>query len=429
MKRSTSKKIQSTEKKQRTLDSFKGITNSVVEWKVEGTVLTGTYSDFTPKSKVAAFDFDGTIASVKGKYSFPKDSNDWVWFDPSIPSILLHLDRLQYCLVIFSNQRGIEESKNLKKKVIFQSRIEKTIKEIIKYCETLDLKPPPMKIYAATEKDIYRKPCQGMWLKYQNTFKSIIINQKESFFCGDAAGRSTIGRNSHAKDHADTDWKFALNCDLPFILPQEIFHSDNVKKYLKEPKLHLIKEPSLVLTGFDPKTYTNSFEIPQFDHYDILICVGSPASGKSSFCKRYLPNHQRINQDELKNVNACIKTAKQALSSGQKVVIDNTNPTKDARKKFIDIANDKTIACIYFNTDLDIAQHNKQYRELHPLIRELAGLGNGSEPYPHVPMIALYTFFKKFERPAIDEGFHHVYEIPFVPCFEEGGEEFWRLYY
>lgn len=41
---------------------------------------------------------------------------------------------------------------------------------------------------------------------------------KESFYCGDAAGRK-----GPPKDFSDTDLKFAINVKLPFLTPEEYF--------------------------------------------------------------------------------------------------------------------------------------------------------------------------------------------------------------
>ena len=70
----------------------------------------------------------------------------------------------------------------------------------------------------------------------------------------------------------------------------------------------------------------------------MVIFVGSPASGKSTFWKNYLPDYVRVNRDTLKTREKCLKVAEESLVQGKNVVIDNTNPTAQDRKAFIDLA-------------------------------------------------------------------------------------------
>ena len=58
---------------------------------------------------------------------------------------------------------------------------------------------------------------------------------------------------------------------------------------------------------------------------EIVLLIGSPASGKSTFSKNYFCNYVRINQDTLGTIRKCEKMASKMLESGKSVVIDNTN--------------------------------------------------------------------------------------------------------
>ena len=70
----------------------------------------------------------------------------------------------------------------------------------------------------------------------------------------------------------------------------------------------------------------------------MAICCGAPGSGKSNFCKNYLSDYVRINRDTLKTKEKCLKVAEQEILKGKSVVIDNTNPKKDDRRLYIDLA-------------------------------------------------------------------------------------------
>lgn len=70
----------------------------------------------------------------------------------------------------------------------------------------------------------------------------------------------------------------------------------------------------------------------------MIIFVGSPGSGKSTFWNNHLSHYTRVNNDTLKSRDRCLRVAESALASGQSCVIDNTNPDNDARKAYIKLA-------------------------------------------------------------------------------------------
>lgn len=84
----------------------------------------------------------------------------------------------------------------------------------------------------------------------------------------------------------------------------------------------------------------------------MVIFVGSPASGKSTFWKNFLPQYSRVNRDTLKTKEKCYKVAEQEMLQGKSVVIDNTNPKKEDRKYFIDLGKKMgfKIRCFEFLT-------------------------------------------------------------------------------
>ena len=61
-----------------------------------------------------------------------------------------------------------------------------------------------------------------MWEYFEKNLNgNIKIDKRNSFYCGDAAGRPKTA--TRPKDFTDTDLKFALNNGLPFKLPEELF--------------------------------------------------------------------------------------------------------------------------------------------------------------------------------------------------------------
>ena len=66
-------------------------------------------------------------------------------------------------------------------------------------------------MFIASSEDDYRKPGTSMWeLLSDKQNGGVKINLKESFFCGDAAGR----KDGKHKDFSDSDLKFALNVGI-----------------------------------------------------------------------------------------------------------------------------------------------------------------------------------------------------------------------
>lgn len=60
---------------------------------------------------------------------------------------------------------------------------------------------------------------------------------------------------------------------------------------------------------------------------EVVIFVGSPGSGKSTFWKTYFSSYERLNNDTLKTPAKCLKACSEFLAQNKSCVIDNTNPT------------------------------------------------------------------------------------------------------
>jgi len=70
----------------------------------------------------------------------------------------------------------------------------------------------------AVDDDYYRKPMTGMWDFFCDQVNLTTIT-KESFYCGDAAGR----KYKKGKDFSMSDLYFAYNIGIKFYTPNELF--------------------------------------------------------------------------------------------------------------------------------------------------------------------------------------------------------------
>ena len=65
------------------------------------------------------------------------------------------------------------------------------------------------------------------------------------------------------------------------------------------------------------------------------IMIGIQGSGKSEFCRRYLPDVTRVNLDTLKTRNNEKRLLEECHMKGCNYVVDNTNPTLEDRARYI----------------------------------------------------------------------------------------------
>lgn len=129
-----------------------------------------------------------------------------------------------------------------------------------------------------------------------------------------------------------------------------------------------------------------------------VIFVGLQASGKSYYyLNNFYKTHLRLNMDMLRTrhrenilFNAC-------LESKQPVVIDNTNPTKEDREKYISgFKNHRfEVAGYYFASSLSECLERNACRE-------------GNE---RVPDVGLKGTYNKLVLPEYPEGFDKLYYV------------------
>ena len=371
---------------------------------------------------ICSFDFDSTLVCQKSGSKFPTDENDWKLQYANVESALYEeYNQNGNMIVIFSNQSGVEKNK---------LSIDTVKGRFENFLNSIEI---PIWCFIALGNDHFRKPNTTMWNimlgifekqiqdhsnKLYNENTKIQWDIKNSLYVGDAAGRKkecfSKTEPKRSKDFACSDRKFAYNIGIDFKTPEEYFLDHEQ-----------CDGSSWEWGGFDPSSYileNNNFTFdlseknPLKSSQEIVIVVGPPSCGKSTFCSNYFPNHTRINMDTLKTKAKCLKMAKEALQKGQSVIIDNTNGSAETRKEYVDMCNIlsnpfnkkmHTTKCIFFDIKKDLALHLNNLR---------VKMTNGE--IKKIPDIAYNVYYKNFVEPSASEGFDFIYNIPFVLNFK-----------
>ena len=205
-----------------------------------------------------------------------------------------------------------------------------------------------------------------------------------TLYVGDAAGRN--------KDFSSSDRKFAMNCGAEFQTPEQFF--------LNKPE-----EPFTF--DFNPKylpIVKKLIKVKKISSQEMVLLVGSPASGKSTFCSTYFPTYLRINQDTLKTKAKCLRETEKALKEGKSIIIDNTNPSKSIRKEYLDLVRkyNTTARVFLFEYQPELVKHLNIVRERKT--------GN-----KRLPDVAFRMYRSRYERPEVTEGFQTIQSVPFKP--------------
>lgn len=130
----------------------------------------------------------------------------------------------------------------------------------------------------------------------------------------------------------------------------------------------------------------------------MILFVGIQASGKTTFFeKNFKGYYEHINLDTLNTRNKEWLAIKQCIEQGRKFVVDNTNPTKADREKYIAVAKEHGYQVIgyYFKSCIrECIERNEQR--------------TGKEK---VPRCAIAGTSNKLELPDFREGFDELYYV------------------
>jgi bifunctional polynucleotide phosphatase/kinase len=302
-----------------------------LEQKTIGTMYS-FIPDVEPTDKFACFDLDWTVAYGQ-KRLFPSDPDD-IFILPKRKTTLTRLHSEGWTILIFTNQYAASKKERTKRAGRVKTALEK-----------LEI---PCWAFMAVGKDkkgvidSYRKPAKGMW----EHAVEMLGEPSEAFYCGDAAGRP--------QDFSDSDKKFAENIGIEFRTPEEVFP---------------------VSPAYKPRRGK-----------ELVVFVGMPGCGKSTYYRDHFSDYVHVNQDTLKTRAKVLKTIKDSASKGLSMVVDATNPALQTRQDYYDLVDGLgyKISVYYFTRD---------------------GRGWNDLRRPnHVPTIVYHKYFKNLDPPPKGEG-------------------------
>jgi predicted kinase len=131
---------------------------------------------------------------------------------------------------------------------------------------------------------------------------------------------------------------------------------------------------------------------------EAVIFTGIQGAGKSSFYReRFFFTHVRINLDMLKTRHRERLLLHACLEARQPFVVDNTNPTREERVKYVAAARAAGFRIVgyYFETSVeDALRRNAQRPE-----------------FQRVPVVGVLGTRKRLEVPSPSEGYDALYVV------------------
>lgn len=133
---------------------------------------------------------------------------------------------------------------------------------------------------------------------------------------------------------------------------------------------------------------------------EAIIFIGIQASGKTTFYQTFYADYEHINLDTLHTRNKEHLLLLDCLERGRSFVVDNTNPTKKDRGKYILAAKEQDyyIKGYYFRSSIQESVERNEVRT-----------GKAK-----VPEQAIAATHRRLEIPEYSEGFDELYYVYIV---------------
>jgi predicted kinase len=131
---------------------------------------------------------------------------------------------------------------------------------------------------------------------------------------------------------------------------------------------------------------------------EAIVFCGIQGSGKTSFyVQRYLHTHARISLDVLRTRHRERVLVEACLGTGQPFVVDNTNPTRRDRQRYVIPAREagfRLVGCHFTSSPGEAIARNQ-------------GRAQGQR----IPIAAIHATHRKLEPPSADEGFDELLRV------------------
>ncbi|KAL3908193.1 MAG: hypothetical protein SGILL_008574, partial [Bacillariaceae sp.] len=340
---------------------------------------------YTKRSKVAALDMDGTllkwISESPGFWPSRLEHYE-LWNSRVVEKLRNRYDQQNFRLVVFTNQGGIQKAHSGKRADLLRQLTEWLEQSIIKR---------PITVIASTRSpkkstDSFHKPSGKMWtdILMGSLKEGVEINIQESFFVGDSA--------EETDSQGGVDRKFANAIGLKFYTPDEFFgpSSQELRAGQRTAKASgditptpkaALRARAALLGGY--------LKTPIM----IILC-GVQGSGKSTFCQQvlglssdvmYVPppcdeendsapkqwtwlSQDTINNGKPGKREKVERLAREALLSGNSVIVDRMHLDPEQRHYFVDIAKRCKVQAhvVLLNPPPAVVKVRVQNRTNHP---------------------------------------------------------------
>ena len=336
------------------------------------------------RSKVAAFDLDGTIMKWVSEAPgfWPSRLEHFELWNAGLIKKLRQLYDDGYQLVIFTNQGGVQKAHNGKRATL--------VKTIIDWLESIIERPlcavASTKSIKKSPNDSFHKPQPHMWTKVLATntfaqgkgFDKVVptYDLSSSFFVGDSADEDD--------SQGGVDRKFAQNVGITFYTPDEYFGQSHQELRQKAKALDSV---GAVPTPSQALQLRQALLGGYLQGPIVLILCGVQGSGKSTFCQQ-LVEGSSDDDDDNNNKTPCWvwlsqdtinkgkpgtrekveEETRKAIQQGNSVVVDRMHLDKDQRKYFVDVAKECNVPVhvVLLNPSKEIITTRVKYRTNHP---------------------------------------------------------------